>query len=83
MTPVCIGPDNAREAVGANWEWVSDQARRLRVPFLGTKKKRVINAAAFLAALEADRVQQEAEPVDAADAAEIIRTRLGLVRRTP
>jgi hypothetical protein len=78
--PLTIGPRNAVAATGCTWEWVADQAERLGVPFLGTKKKRVVNAAALLAALEAERAKGESEAV--ADPAAEVRRRIGLVRRT-
>ena len=87
MSPLLIGPDNAREATGTSWEWVADQAKRLGVPFLGTQKKRVLNASAFLAALEADHSRPVTDssataPAELpADAEERMIVRLGLRRR--
>lgn len=79
--PLTIGPANAREAVGAGWEWVRDQAIRLGVPLLGTRRKQVVNAAAFLAALERERATP-ARAAEGLDPAGEVRRLLG-VRRVP
>jgi hypothetical protein len=79
VAPLFIGPANAIAVTGCPWRWVRDRAVELGVPILGTKKKGVINAAAFVAALEcgsaAPNHDLEAPP---SDAAEQLRRRLGL-----
>lgn len=72
-TPLTIGPANAVAMVGAGWEWVRDQAVRLGVPLLGTRRKQVVNAAAFLAALERERVTPARERVELDPATEVRR----------
>ena len=79
VAPLLIGPANAIQACGVGWEWVADQCVRLRVPFLGTSKKRVVNAAAFLAALESEQATPQAE-TPAPTTPDEIRRRLGIAR---
>ena len=82
VSPLCIGPGNALAAVGAPWRWCRDTAHDLGVPLVGTKRRQLIPAGDFLAALKAAKVEAGA-PLDIvyADPAAEIRRRLGLRRR--
>jgi hypothetical protein len=78
--PLTIGPANALALVGAGWEWCRDQAVRLGVPLLGTRRKQLVSAAAFLAALERDTAAPAGSVTVVADPAAEVRRRLGVRR---
>src|SRR5688572_22108338 len=52
--PLLIGPKNAEAVVGVPWRWCRDWARKLGIAFVGTGKKQLIPAGAFIAAIERD-----------------------------
>jgi hypothetical protein len=87
--PLLIGPKNAEAVVGVPWRWCRDWARSLGIRLVGSGKKKLIPAAAFVAALEQHRFPSvandgtvgRAEPVPPLDAEAAILDRLGMEER--
>lgn len=73
-----IGPANALHVVGAPWRWCRNTARELGVQLVGTRRRQLIPAGEFLAALRARPEADKPEPIDPA---EQVRRALGRRRR--
>ncbi|MBK8994141.1 MAG: hypothetical protein IPM35_00105 [Myxococcales bacterium] len=71
-----ITPGNAEAVTGQDFRWVKAEARRLGVPVGGSGKKRVVDVAAFRAALAAGAEVSSTNDGDA-DPVDALRSKLG------
>lgn len=75
--PLFLTRKNAKEVTSQEWRWCCAEAGRLGVPVGGKGRKRMIDLAAFRAALAKDAAQPEEREADDNDPVSALRRELG------
>lgn len=79
--PLFVSARNSEAVLGEKWSWALRQAAQLNVPIITVGRKRLINAALLVAALQA--TSTGAAPSSAHDPVDAIRRAIGAKRRSP